>query len=127
MIRARNTIFTAAALAVLATAGCGNKGSGDEKAEAEKKAFDAAAAVLVEPIGIISAYHPYLTPPDFSAKYMPSRHNDNDRAMAAAANEIRHAANGANQNVERAGAAGTKDIEAGLKGVAVACADATEV
>ncbi|MFO0590227.1 MAG: hypothetical protein U0441_21975 [Polyangiaceae bacterium] len=116
----------AAALCLLATAGCGNKGSGDEKAEAEKKALDAAAAALVEPVGVISAYSPFLTPPDFAAKYMPSKHNDSDRAMAAAANEIRHAANGAAQNVERANAAGTKDIEAALKGVAVACADAVE-
>ena len=124
--RDRIRIFAALGLGLLATAGCGSKGSGDEKAEAEKKAFDAAAAALVEPIGLISAYQPHLTPPDFSAKYMPSSHNDSDRAMAAAANEIRHAANGASQNVERAGGAGTKDIEAALKGVAVTCADATE-
>ena len=127
MSRDRIVIITAAALCLIATAGCGSKGSGDEKAEAEKKAFDAAAAALVEPVGIISAYQPHLVAPDFSAKYMPTRHNDSERAQAAAANEIRHAANGAAQNVERAGAAGTKDIEAALKGVSVACADATEV
>lgn len=106
--------------------GCGNKG--DEKAEAEKKAFEAAAGVLVEPVGLISGYRPHLIPPDETKdKYAPKRHNDLDRAMAAAANEIRHAANGASQNVERQGAAGTKELEAALKAVAVACADATEM
>lgn len=105
--------------------GCGNKG-GDEKAEAEKKAFDAAAAVLVQPVALISGYRPHLTPPDDTQKYFQKRHSDLDRALTTAANEIRHAANGASQNVERAGAAGTKELEAALKAVAVACADAAD-
>ena len=125
MMRITSSVLALSALAIFGLA-CSGKGSGDEKAEAEKKAFDAAAAALAEPVGIIAAYQPYLSPPDFSAKYMPTRHNDSDRAMAAAANEVRHAANAAVQNVERAGAAGTKDLETALKNVAVACADATE-
>lgn len=116
------------ALAVLALglafgAGCGNSDDGKAKAEAEKKAFDAAAAVLVEPIGLISAYQPHLSLPDLSKKYTPPRKNDVDKALFEAANEIRHAANGASQNVERAGAEGTKELEAALKSVAVACTD----
>lgn len=106
--------------------GCGNKG--DDKAEAEKKAFETAAGALVEPVGIISVYRPHLIAPDPSKdKYAPKNHNDLDRAMYAAANEIRHAANGASQQVERAGGTGTKELEDALKGVAVACAEAKEM
>lgn len=106
--------------------GCGNKGSGDEKVEAEKKAFDNAAKMLVEPVGLISAYRPHLKAPDETRKFAPKRRSDVDRALTAAANEIRHAANGASQNVERAGAAGTKDLETALKAVAGACAEAAD-
>lgn len=105
-------------------AGCGS--GVDEKAEAEKKALDAAATAIVEPVGLISAYRPHLAPPDDKVPYAPKRHADLDRAMGAAANEIRHAANAARQNVERAGAAGTKDLEAALKGVTAVCMDTQE-
>ncbi|MEZ4293882.1 MAG: hypothetical protein R3B70_02815 [Polyangiaceae bacterium] len=46
--------------------------------------------------------------------------------MGAAANEIRHAANAARQNVEKAGAATTKDLVTALKGVANICQDSQE-
>ncbi|MBK8257111.1 MAG: hypothetical protein IPK82_31125 [Polyangiaceae bacterium] len=105
--------------------GCG-AGSGDEKAAAEKAALDAAATALVEPVGLISAYRPHLAPPDDKVKYAPKNHADLDRAMGAAANEIRHAANAARQAVERAGAAGTKDLETALKGVTAVCMDTQE-
>lgn len=123
MIRAK----ICASFVLLSTfvAGCGGSGV-DEKAEAEKKALDAAAASLAEPIGLISAFQPHLAPPDDKVKYAPKRHADLDRAMGAAANEIRHAANAARQNVERAGAAGTKDLEAALKGVTAVCTDTQE-
>lgn len=114
-------------LALLLVPACGGGGSGDDKGEAEKKALEAAAAGLVEPVGLLSAYQPHLAPPDDKQKYFPQRHADLDRAMAAAATEIRHAANAARQNLERAGAAGTKDVEPALKGVTVACTDATEL
>ena len=120
----RATLLLAPAL--LLAAACGNDGGANAKAEAEKKALDAAAAGLVEPVGLLSAYQAHLAPPDEKLKYFPQRHPDLDRAMAAAATEIRHAANAARQNVERAGAEGTKDLEAALKGVTVACTDATE-
>jgi hypothetical protein len=111
---------------LLLAAACGNKDDAGAKAEAEKKALDAAAASLVEPVGLLSAYQPHLAPPAKTDKYFPQRHPDLDRAMVAAATEIRHAANAARQNVERAGAEGTKDLEAALKGVTVACTDASE-
>lgn len=112
-------------LALPLAAGCGGQGA-DPKVEAEKKALDAAAAALVEPVGLISGYRPYLAPPDDKDRYAPKRHADLDRAMGAAANEIRHAANAARQNVERAGATGTKDLEAALKGVTGVCKDSQE-
>lgn len=126
MIRIQKSTFAVAGALLLLGAGCGSKGSGDEKAEAEKKAFEAAAAALVQPVGLISAFRPHLAPPDDKVKYAPRRHNDLDRANTAAANEIRHAANSARQNVERAGAAGTKDLEAALTAVTVACTEASE-
>ena len=112
--------------ATLLLAACGNNNAENAKAEAEKKAMDAAAASLAEPVGLLSAYQPHLAPPAEKDKYFPQRHPDLDRAMAAAATEIRHAANAARQAVERAAAEGTKDLETALKGVTVACTDATE-
>lgn len=116
--------FTLAGAAL--AAGCGPSDA-EIKAEAEKKAMDAAAAALVEPIGLISGYRPHLAPPDDTVKYAPKRHADLDRAMGAAANEIRHAANAARQNLERAGAEGTKDLEASLKSLTGICMDTQEV
>jgi hypothetical protein len=107
------------------TPGCGPSDA-EKKAEAEKKALDAAFTSIVEPVGLISAYRPHLAPPDDTVKYAPKRHADLDRAMGAAANEIRHAANAARQNVERAGAGGTKNLEAALKGVTAVCMDTQE-
>jgi hypothetical protein len=111
--------------ALVLTAGCGPS-EAEQKAAAEKKALDAAAASIVEQIGLISAYRPHLAPPDDTVKYFPKRHADLDRAMGAAANEIRHAANAARQNLERAGAAGTKDLEAAFKAVTAVCMDTQE-
>jgi hypothetical protein len=124
--REQKRMFAVVGITLALGAGCGNKGSGDAAAAAEAKAFDAAAAVLVQPVALISAYRPHLTAPDDSQKYFPKRHSHLDRALTAAANEIRHAANGASQNVERAGAAGTKELETALKAVAGACAEAQE-
>lgn len=117
------TICLPLSLALLA--GCGPSDA-EKKAEAEKKAFDTAAASLVEPVGLISGYRPHLAPPDDTIKYAPKRHADLDRAMGAAANEIRHAANAARQALERAGAEGTKDLETALKGVTGVCTDSQE-
>ncbi len=114
------------ATALFATSACGNKGGADAAAEAEKKALDAAAASLVQPIGLVSAYHAELAAPPSKEKYFPARHPDLDRAMAAAATEIRHAVNAARQALDRAGANGTKDLETAIKAVTVACTDATE-
>lgn len=125
MDRARNHTFLLFSCALAFAAGCGPS-EAEQKAEAEKKALDAAASSLVEPVGLISAYRPHLAPPDDKAPYFPKRHADLDRAMGAAANEIRHAANAARQNLERAGAAGTKDLETALKNVTAVCTDTQE-
>src|SRR5262245_19917023 len=118
-------MFAALGMALTAGAACSGGGSGDEKAAAEKKAFDDAAAALVGPVGLISAYRPHLVEPDSKVKYYVRR-NDVDRALFAAANEIRHAANSARQNVERTGGEGTKDLVAALTAVTVACTEAND-
>jgi len=121
----RNALL--AALGLLALAAC-NKGPSPEeqKAAAEKQAHEAAIADLKQPIALISAYAPYAVLPEKTDKYAPQRHIDLDKSTLCAANEIRYAANKARQKIETSSADATKGLQASLKAVTEACADADD-
>jgi hypothetical protein len=113
------------ALALAITSACGG---GDDKAaaaEAERKAQEAAAAELKEPIALISAYLPYLRPVDTKDRFMPKRRPDEERSTAYAAEEIRHAANSARQNL-KGDSPVIKDLVSSLQNVAASCTDAQD-
>ena len=118
----------AAALLVLAAAGCGNKDkeAAHDEANTEKMAHEAAIAVLKQPIALIAGYSPYARFPEPTGKFFPARHIDLDKSTLCAANEIRYAANQARQKLEVSRANATKDIQAALRGVTGACAEADE-
>lgn len=83
-------------LAVIALSGCGN----DENASSEptKKDYEDASAELKEPIGLISAYMPYMEVPKGDGKYDPRpTAKDVQPRQERAANAIRFAATGARQ------------------------------
>lgn len=119
------TCVTFAALVTLA-AGC-KEVEETGGAAAEKKAQEEAIIDLKEPVALISAYRPHLRQPDGKDKYAPKRSSDTEKATICAANEIRHAANGVKQKLERKAASSTKELEIALRDVSVACADATEL
>jgi hypothetical protein len=103
-------------------------GGGEDKnaaAEAEKKAQEAAAAELKEPIALLSAYLPYLKPADTKDKYTPKRRPDEERSTAYAAEEMRHVANSARQNL-KGDSPVIKDIVSALQNIAVACTAAED-
>jgi hypothetical protein len=123
-----NTTTRSALTALLfALAACG-KGSnpGDGEGDAEKKAHEAAIADLKQPIALIAAYSPYARFPESTDKYTPQRHPDLDKSTLCAANEVRYAANRARQKLEVSSANATKDLQAALRTVTEACADASE-
>lgn len=121
----KTTMVIAAALSVTIAA-CGKSGEGTEGGDAEKKAHEAAANDLKEPIATISVYLPYIQLPKDADKYTPKRHADLDQSTETAANEIRFAANKARQSLEASSADATKDIQAALKTVTTTCADAQD-
>jgi hypothetical protein len=111
----------------LAVVACGKGGDGaDAAAAAEKKAHETAIADLKQPIGVISAYQPYAKYPEEKEKYFTKRRGDIEKSTLAAANEMRYAANKARQTLETSSAAATKDVQAALRTVTTACADAAE-
>jgi len=118
----RSTVLVALGIALGLGAGCNSSGgSGGADAGA---AIQDAATELKEPVGLISAYLPYLLrPADDKEKYTPKRRPDLEKATICSANEIRHAANQARQKI---GPAGLKDLEAALLAVATDCTDASE-
>jgi hypothetical protein len=116
-------------VAALSVAACGKGGGaaeGGDSADAEKKAHEAAIADLKQPIALISGYAPYAHYPDKPDRYFPARHPDWEKSTLCAANEIRYAANKARQKLEVSSASATKDIQAALRGVTGACADAED-
>jgi len=97
--------------------------AGEESKAAPDATLDAESAADVnEHVGMIAAYLPYIAAPDTSDKYEPKR-GDVDRATVYAANEIRHAANGLRQRLQRKGGATANALGASLGEVAEACAD----
>jgi hypothetical protein len=113
-------------LVVLCLAGCGKSNTGDEAAEAAKKAHAAAIPALKQPLALISVYAPYARFPEGADKYAPARHSDIDKYTECAANEIRYAANKAKQKLEMDADGATKDLQNAFKAITEACADATE-
>jgi hypothetical protein len=120
-------VFTLAAFAAAGLAACG-KGSNpaDEQAAAEKSAHEAAIADLKQPIALISGYAPYAVMPEKTDKWAPARHIDLDKSTLCASNEIRYAANKARQKLETSSAEASKGVQAALRSVTEACADADE-
>jgi hypothetical protein len=94
--------------------------------EAAKKAHEAAIVELKQPIALISAYLPHVRPPEVTSPYMPKRRADVEKASLAAGNEVRHAANGAKQKLERVAKEATKDLQVALEAVATACTEPDE-
>src|SRR5262245_19445744 len=116
--------LAAVGIALLGGAGCNSGPKGDTEAEANKKALEASAPMLKEPIALISAYVPYmhLSDEEKNDKFDPTRHNDAERVWLQAANEIRFSANRARQNMQ-VEAPATKPLMDALKAVTASCAD----
>jgi hypothetical protein len=103
---------------------CGGTTAGEDAGSADKAAFEEAAALLKQPVALISVYQSHLGESDGKDPYAPKRRNDLQKAAAAAAGEIRFAANGARQKFKSSPA--TKDLEAALAEISKSCSDATE-
>jgi hypothetical protein len=93
-----------------------------------KAAFESAIEATKDSIGLIAAYAPHLRNPakETPGPYAPKRTTDIEQASYYAANEIRHAANRARQQVESSSADGVKALGAPLLKVAQVCADLKE-
>jgi hypothetical protein len=115
----------ALALVLFHVTACGGGEDKNAAAEAEKKAQEAAAAELKEPIGLLSAYLPYLKPAESKDRYTPKRRPDEERSTAYAAEEIRHVANSARQSL-KGDSPVIKDIITSLTNVASSCTDAQD-
>ncbi len=95
-----------------------------------KEDYDKAITALIEPIGLISAYLPYLENPEDKEKgqkYAPKRRYDEVKAAFHAANEIRHTTNGARQQFKRAKNKVLNTISPELTKVTKACASPDEM
>lgn len=112
---------------VLGLAACGKGDDGAAAAAAaEKKAHEDAIADLKQPMALIAGYSPYAHYPEHPDKYFPARHPDWEKSTLLAANEIRYAANKARQKLETSSAKATQDVQAALRTVTQACADADD-
>lgn len=124
----RRSALTGAGIALaIVLPACGGGEDKNAAAEAEKKAQEAAAAELKEPIALLSAYLPYLKPADTNTKdrFTPKRRPDEERSTAYAAEEIRHVANSARQNL-KGDSPVIKDLVTSLQNVAASCTDAQD-
>ena len=114
-----------AAIGLVLGEGCNSAGDAGG-ADAAKKAHEAAIVEMKQPIAMISAYLPHVRQPEPTSPYMPKRRSDVEKASLAASAEVRHAANGAKQKLERVARDATKDLQTALEAVATACTEATE-
>ncbi|HHH27642.1 MAG TPA: hypothetical protein ENK57_04765 [Polyangiaceae bacterium] len=103
--------------ALFLLAACNGKEGGDDKA-----AYEEAIKEVTPKLGIISAFKPHLDKPK-PRKYDPEKRTDLDRAVTFAANEVRHAANGAAQRIARSKFEAVKALAKPFEEVAKACAD----
>jgi hypothetical protein len=122
----RTTLPAALAASMALALGACDGGGPKVDADAPKKAHEAAIAELKQPVAIISIYLEHIQPIDTKEPYLPKRRPDAEKAAAAAANEIRHAANGVKQRIERGDSPATKDLVTALSAVATSCAEASE-
>lgn len=120
------TTIAAMGMFVFAASGCKGTDEGAEKKAAEKKALEAAIPEVGKAVALISAYLPYTADPGAKEKYATKRRNDMQRATEQAANEIRHAANGARQRVNREDTPPTKALADAFAAISTACTDANE-
>jgi hypothetical protein len=116
-------------LTVALCTGCngkdGNSGGAPTKAD-----YEQAIKALTEPVGLISAYVPYLEDPekkDKGHKYAPRRRYDEVKAAFHAANEIRHATNAASQKFKRAKNKVLNTLSSELTKTTKACATPDEM
>jgi hypothetical protein len=111
------------ALAVLTLPACqGQDPAAQPEGADAKKVHETAIADLKQPIALVSIYLEHVKVPETPEPYMPKRRPDLEKASLAAANEIRHAANGAKQKLERGGNEATKELVTALGAVATSCA-----
>lgn len=108
-------------MALSALVACG-KGE-DANKGGEKEAYAKLSAIVKGPVGIVSAYLPYLEPKPTAGKYAVTRRPDFDRSATFAANGIRHAANTARQKLQADGAPALSQLADTFIAVTKACAD----
>ena len=116
-------------LTVALCTGCNGKDDKDGGAPT-KADYEAASKALLEPVGLISAYVPYLENPENKTKghkYAPKRRYDEVKAAFHAANEIRHATNAASQKFKRAKNKVLNTLSPELTKVTKACATPDEM
>jgi len=121
------TTLAAISMTVACCAGC-NGNDGKANAEGGKADYEQAIAALTEPIGLISAYLPYLKQPDDKGeKYAPKRRYDQVKASFHAADEIRHATNATSQKFRRSKSKVLASLVPGLIKVTKLCASPDEM
>jgi hypothetical protein len=118
----RNTksgfVVSGALIAGAMIVACGNS----ETKVDDKEAYDSAIKEITPKVALIAAYKPYLDKPKVQ-KYDPEKRSDLDRSCSHAANEIRHAANGASQRAVRSKSPVVKALSDEFATLAKACAD----
>jgi hypothetical protein len=107
----------AALLACGLAVACGEDKGGDDKA-----AWDKAFSETGGKVATMAAFKPYLDKPK-PQKYDPEKRTDLDRAVTFAANETRHAANGASQRIARSKSEAVKAFATPFENVAKTCAE----
>jgi hypothetical protein len=115
-------------VAAFTTFSCGGGGDAGTTGgdDAAKAALTKVADTLKEPLALIAGYKPFIMPPDETVKYTPKRRPVYERAAAAAANEIRAAANDARQKIPSTAGPVGADITKALNEVSGGCADAAD-
>lgn len=112
------TAETTTALALLSLlVACNGKEEPDLKA-----AYEKAVSEVKPKIGLIAVFKPHIDKPK-PQKYDPEKRTDLDRAVTFAANEVRHAANGAAQRLARSEAEEVKALAKPFEEVTKACAN----
>jgi hypothetical protein len=120
-------VVVAATCTLISCGGGGDAGTGTTGGDdAAKAALAKVPETLKEPLALIAGYKPFVAPPDDKEKYIPKRRPVYERSAAAAANEIRAAANDARQKIPSTAGPIGADIVQALNDVAGGCADAAD-
>jgi hypothetical protein len=118
--------MVAGVVAGLAACGENDAGGGSSAPRDPKAVHEAAMAALAKPVALISAFLPHLGPHEEKDRYAPKNRPELERAATAAANEIRHAANGVRQKLEKGKPEATKDLVVALGNISGGCTDASD-